>query len=225
MLLVLMICAIIIGYYFYMKLPKKVTGYHGLELGMNAGELKYRKGTPDRVVSKKDFSSENQYVAPIYQDNLSDHSPSEKASAIGIVVRNPVNSEAVDTKKPRILDNKDLVLYGTVPDKLPKGSKVEDYEMWRYYKDDMSSNLDAKFDVPDGRIVEIACFSTKENFCERVNGIGINSTESDVKKKLGEPSKETIDDLVKKIEYKNYNLEFYLAKEKVFYIIVRAYED
>ena len=211
LLLVLLICAIVIGYYFYMKLPKKVTGYHGLELGMNAGELKYRKGEPDYLLSKEDYSGIIFFLRP-YNDEPPESPPRE--------------FEEVDKNKVRELPKAmDVRPWGNSPNALPNGSKVEDYEMWRYYKDDSSNILDVKMDVPNGRIVEIACFSRKGNFCEKINGIGIKSTEFNVKKNLGEPSKETINDLVKKIEYKNYNLEFYLAKEKVFYIIVREYDD
>jgi hypothetical protein len=46
-----------VGYYFYIKLPQKITTYEGIQLGMAAGEVKYKKGMPTFV-----FREESNFI-------------------------------------------------------------------------------------------------------------------------------------------------------------------
>jgi hypothetical protein len=101
--------------------------------------------------------------------------------------------------------------------------KVEDFGIWELEKSN-GNCLFVKFNKPNGYVVEIACNSSTDRGCEMVNDIGINSSEASIKKRLGKSSQETIEGLVKKIEYKKFNLEFYLEKEKVYFIIVKKYD-
>jgi len=107
---------------------------------------------------------------------------------------------------------------------IPKDSTVQSYQGW-FFEDDKRYRLDVDFDVPNGHIIEIGCYSTTESGCEMVNKLGIDSTEIEIKKRLGKPSKEFIEGTVKFIEYKKYNIKFCLEKEKVYYIVVRQLDN
>ena len=163
-----------LGYYFYTNLPQKIVKYEGLELGITANEVKYRKGVP-RIMHLSGFQSDEAVKTEESQ-------PSEFSENLGKCIS------------------------------------------WNYFSDEGPA-LTVKFDVPNGHLVEIACRSEKEYGCEKVNNIGINSTETDIKKKLGKPSKETLDGLIKIIQYKKYNTEFSLKKEIVNQISVRKIDN
>jgi hypothetical protein len=167
-----------LGYYFYSNLPKKIVQYEGLELGITANEVMYRKGMPTQVLGEPEL------------DNKGEEWQTEHQVINSIKVENP-NLEV-------------------------SSEKVLEYKYWHYD----NQGLTVKFDKPNGNVEDFTCYSEKEHGCEKVNDLGMNSTETDVKKKLGKPSKETLDGLIKTIQYKNYNIEFYLKQEKVYQIRV-----
>jgi len=195
LLLVLLIALVMAGYCFYMKLPQRLTHYQGLELGMTTSEVMYRKGEPSGVFTTAMPSGVFKKKVGIEEEEIAEFMS--------------------DKYEFRFIFDKH---------KIPKGSNVENYDEW-YFMEKDSHRLDVKFDVPNGNVVEIACYPRIEYGCEMVNDIGINSTEINVKKRLGKPSKEVLEGLVKSIEYKNYNIKFYLEKEKVRAIILKKFDN
>jgi hypothetical protein len=181
LLFILVIVLVIVGYYYYNNLPRKVTRYEGLELGIAAREVMYRKGMPSGVYDKE--------------------------------------------AKVTFDDNTTGTFRWTIYSKdIPKASNVQNYKGW-FFEDEKVGLLDVDFDVPNGHIVQISCYSETILGCDMVNKLGINSTEKDIKKRLGEPSKESIDRTVKTIEYKNFNIIFHLEKEKVSYITIKKLDN
>jgi hypothetical protein len=134
-----------IGYYLYIDLPRNVTHYKGLELGMAANEVMYKKGKPSGVYGKEET----------------------------------VNIENTPATVLPTIYSADI----------PKDSTVQNYKGW-FFDDDKGNRLDVDFDVPNGHVIEIGCYSRAGSGCEMVNKLGINCTEADITKRLGKPSKE-----------------------------------
>lgn len=175
---------LVIGYSYYVNIPREITEYEGLKLDITAEEVFYRKGVPRMASGMKD-----------------------KDDVLHIIGFR--SDEAVKAEESN-------------PTEYSKN--IFKHTTW-YYGKDKNISLVLKFDKPNGHLQEITCNSKIEYSCEMVNGIGINSTEDQVKKTFGKPSKEIINGLIKTIQYEKYNTEFSLEKEKVYGIKIAKIDN
>jgi hypothetical protein len=98
----------------------------------------------------------------------------------------------------------------------------KDYFRWHYDSDYFRT--DVKFDPATKTVIEIGCYASEKQrpvaYCT-VNEIGPGMKEDRVIDRLGPPSSSSIDQLVKRLEYANFNMVIYLEKREAYYIIVK----
>ena len=99
----------------------------------------------------------------------------------------------------------------------------KDYPMWAYNGPNL--RIDVSFDPATKTVIEIGCYTSKNQRLSRgscdVNGIYAGMAEDQVIDRLGPPSHSSIDQLVKHLEYVNFNMAVYLEQREAYYIIVR----
>jgi hypothetical protein len=129
--------------------------------------------------------------------------------------------EPKDPNSSNIYDRFSLVATKQQIDKTPLGEKG--FNEWQYYRKD-KPRIDIKFDK-DGKVNSIGCYVPSsndwafQNSC-LVNGIQSLDSEELIIEKLGKPDKESIDGIIKTMDYKKYNMKIFLEKKYVYYIIV-----
>ncbi|MCA6109590.1 hypothetical protein [Bradyrhizobium cenepequi] len=101
---------------------------------------------------------------------------------------------------------------------LPKGKTVNDYPLWSY--EGYEHYLHVAFG--NGKtVLSIACFSKDRLYrCPAIGGVQDGSSEAELVRKLGAPSKSQIKDTTKSVEYDDIGVEFKLEKETVYRLLV-----
>jgi hypothetical protein len=125
---------------------------------------------------------------------------------------------------------------------IPDGKSFSEYNRWSYAQKladgSATGYFEVDFDRTTKKVDKVGCFAnstdnpfvcgiiavSKENDNLDPTTIAIGTTEDELKKILGNPSSEKVDapSSSKTIEYKDYNLEFDLAKWKVYMIFVET---
>jgi len=93
--------------------------------------------------------------------------------------------------------------------------RPEQNTLWRYEYKLSPGNLLAVV-IDNGIVVEVSYTGTCQ-YCEKVNGFGIDAPYDDIIKRLGEPAEKIIssDQLEQRINYPEYNSFFVLKEGKV----------
>lgn len=76
--------------------------------------------------------------------------------------------------------------------------------------------LDVSFQKVDGQVSKISCLGESAQSCPPLAGINIGTTEEELRKLLGKPDTQKLDDVAKTVVYKKLGLEFYLTKDTVY---------
>lgn len=115
------------------------------------------------------------------------------------------------------------------PTKLDTGESIFDYPEWAF-PEAGKVTVDIDFDKPNGKVVSISCYQITDAIedlnpyvCDPLSGIRVGTSEADLKKRLGTPDAEAIDN-TKEIVFRKYNARFILERQKVYYIELREPE-
>jgi hypothetical protein len=101
---------------------------------------------------------------------------------------------------------------------LPKGKTVDDYPLWSYERGH-ESYLHVAFGK--GMTVRtIACVSSSSFMCPAIGAVQDGSSEADLLRKFGAPTRSQIKDTAKSVAYDDIGVEFKLEKETVNRILV-----
>jgi hypothetical protein len=102
---------------------------------------------------------------------------------------------------------------------LPKGKTVNDYPLWSYEGGD-NHYLHVAFG--NGKtVVSIACYSLDRIYrCPTIGGISDGTSEAELLRKLGAPSRSQIVDQTKTVTYDDVGVEFKLEQEKVYRLLI-----
>ena len=104
---------------------------------------------------------------------------------------------------------------------IPKGKKVEDYEMWDYTSGTADGRLSLAFNDATRKVRLIACYSVSDRYaCPPILGISPQDNEEKILGKLGAPTTQALSGVVKTLEYGQYRARFFLEKTKVYWMQV-----
>jgi hypothetical protein len=105
--------------------------------------------------------------------------------------------------------------------KLDEGITPRDYLDWGYDAD-KDHRVSVEFDEETKQVSSIMCYSSSSLECPKLLDIYDGTSERDLVRRLGTPSASSFESTAKRIEYKQYNLIFYLAKEQVYMYGIKA---
>jgi hypothetical protein len=121
-----------------------------------------------------------------------------------------------------VTDDKDgpWQAYGVLKSsELPQGKAVNDYPLWSY--EGYEHYLHVAFGKGGKTVRSIACFSKDKIYrCPEIGGVKDGTSEAELLRKLGAPSRSQIKDTTKSIGYDDIGVEFTLEKETVYRLIV-----
>jgi hypothetical protein len=136
----------------------------------------------------------------------------EYVKGIPIAVLAPVNMQTNNPwdRFPGVIFSKDF----------KSGQQAEDYLAWEYLLPRGASRIDADFDQNTRKLKSVECYTDGAYAiwaaCPPLLGVRYGSSEDDVISLLGQPSKQTIDGVSKRMEYRSLNAYFYLMRKKVY---------
>jgi hypothetical protein len=116
----------------------------------------------------------------------------------------------------KVSDGTDFYWY---VEKIPDDKTVNDYDMWEY-NDKYKRILTVNFDSETGKVSSLSCQKGESSFgkaCE-IQDLRIGLTEEELTNRLGKPTRETLNGLIKKLYYSELNLIFFLEKKKVYLV-------
>src|SRR6202035_3519022 len=85
---------------------------------------------------------------------------------------------------------------------LKDNEQIDDYTAWEYPGDD-DTGVDVNFDIKTKLVVQIACSSHANMKCPTMLGIHDGMNETSIIERLGKPSHEEIQGVVKEIAYEH----------------------
>lgn len=133
--------------------------------------------------------------------------------------------EFIETKPSNNVENqfKEFNLIAQSNDYYEETPKFKKSKEWLYTEGER--RIDIAFDMSNGRVKSIACYSGRTYLCPYIFGIHDGSREEDVLSHLGKPTSEKIDGITKVIRYSQYNLTLYLTKRQVYMLKVSKDAD
>ncbi|MBR1302171.1 hypothetical protein [Bradyrhizobium sp. AUGA SZCCT0042] len=101
---------------------------------------------------------------------------------------------------------------------LPKGKTVNDYSLWSY--DGHKRYYNVGFGN-SSTVVSIGCYSEDKSYrCPAIGDVRDGTSEAEMLRKLGPPTKSAISGVTKSVEYNNIGVEFKLQQETIYYVLV-----
>jgi hypothetical protein len=102
---------------------------------------------------------------------------------------------------------------------LPADKTVNQFNTWRYPGRGDDAHYDVYFEATTGRAIALACFDffhPTTHYCPSLFGIAIDDSESEVIDVFGEPTRQSISEGVKILEYDDRGIAVRLSKERVY---------
>ena len=105
---------------------------------------------------------------------------------------------------------------------IPAGKSINDYHYWVYHgeRDSRDPDVTVKFSRQTQRVVSVACYTFLSPYCPSLLGAGEGTSEEWFYKTLGPPSRTTLENSVKTIEYAKFNVSYMLTKKEAYGFIV-----
>ena len=102
---------------------------------------------------------------------------------------------------------------------LPADTTVNQINTWHYPGRGDDAHYDVYFDATTGRAIALVCFDFFQpttHYCPSLFGIAIDDSESEVINVIGEPTRKSISEGVKILEYDDRGIVVKLSKERVY---------
>jgi hypothetical protein len=102
---------------------------------------------------------------------------------------------------------------------MPADRTVNQFNTWQYPGRGDDAHYDVYFDATTGRAIALVCFDFFQpttHYCPSLFGIAIDDSESEVINAIGEPTRESISEGVKILEYDDRGIVVRLSKERVY---------
>jgi hypothetical protein len=102
---------------------------------------------------------------------------------------------------------------------LPAGKTISQFNTWQYPGRGDDAHYDVYFEASTGRAIALACFDLFQpttHYCPSLFGIAIDDSESEVIDVIGEPTRQSISEGVKILEYDDRGIVVRLSKERVY---------
>jgi hypothetical protein len=175
---------------------KPISTYQSIKLGTHMDEILYVKGNPESV--SDEINDINDERVPQFIKDIKPFT-----SFFRVATKEELEKNNYDYKK---------------------------YNAWDYKND--VTNTSVFFDE-NKQVKEIGCFTSElsseqentekiknQKYCS-INNISINTTEDELIKKIGTPTKQSYEGTTKIIDFKKLNLQVRLIKLKIYYIAIR----
>lgn len=118
----------------------------------------------------------------------------------------------------KVSDDLDVDKSGNIDNNDPSpGRALEQFDKWRYVKG--TDWVDVEFDGTSKNLSSISCMGSTDgprSRCQQLAGVGIGTSEAELRKKFGQPLKEDITAVFKFMDYSHKGLRFMLDKRGVY---------
>lgn len=118
-----------------------------------------------------------------------------------------------------VTDDVNVGSFGTFKlSELPQGKTINDFPLWSYY--DSNHYIGVAFGKGK-TVLSIACYSKERIYrCPEIGGVQDGTSEAELLRKFGAPSRSQIKGATKSLEYNDIGVEFGLEMEKIYRLLV-----